>query len=116
MLSFNDCQDEVVGHFKSKLGVSIVAKRLTRDGNAYPEALHETKHFHGFRQVRVAIVGHAGLPEILLRNAAERSSRISELDAIIEPCDPYWRVRIFVSSVHYGIPRNLLKGNEWIGW
>ena len=80
--------------------MSGVPKRPFRHRDSNAEPLHESENLHRLRQIRIAVIRDAGLPEILLGHAAERAARTLNLDAIIELGDPHRSVGSFVNPVH----------------
>ena len=83
-----------------------------RDTNAV--SLNVSDHFHRFRQVRIAIVGNAGTPEIGFVDATERPARILDFYPVVEPGDANRGVSGLVIAMHNRISHELLQRREGI--
>jgi basic amino acid/polyamine antiporter, APA family len=71
-------------HVELRRRVSIVSELSARELNADAEPLDETKRAHGLRDIRVSVIGDAGLAKIIdcLLNAVRVRRRFFSLDSI----------------------------------
>jgi hypothetical protein len=72
------------------------------------------QHLHGLGKQGIAIVGHAGLAEILRVDLAVETAGAVNLDPVREPVEPGGCVGSFIGAVQHCISRQLLQSNDGI--
>src|SRR5580658_7955549 len=79
-------------YFKNSGRIAIVPQSRLREGNANTESLDQAQNPHGFGQMRVAIVGVAGLGKVRCGHMAERTSGVHDFEPVVKPVGAHRRM------------------------